>query len=122
MNITLTIDVKPEVLSLLKEFLQLLSANAPATAQKKAEPKASGKAMEVVKDEKEPAATETPALASKSEGAVITLEQVRAAAQAKQQEGKREGIKALLVEFDAKNVSTLSKEHYPTFLKKVQAL
>lgn len=120
MNITLTIDVAPEVLTVLRAFTHL-GSGAPAP-EKKSDKKQPEKRMEVVKDEQTASENTQSDSSSDNTSTTVTLEQVRAAAQIKQQAGKRDGIKALLVEYDAKNVSTLAKEHYPEFLKKVQAL
>lgn len=106
MDITLTISATPEVLQAINALAQSLSGSKIPTPKK---PSANG----VVKSE----------LAAENNSAV-TIEQVRAAVQKKAQTGNdnKEKLKAILEEFEVKNVTSLSKDQYAAFLTKVEAL
>lgn len=126
MNITVTLSASPEFQSLVQSLVQgLTPSSKPADV----------KPLKSTKKETAPAATEaaepvlsqTTATSSTDEdtpagGAVITIEQVRAAVQIKAQEQKTTGIKALLKQYGVPNVTTLTKDKYAAFLEEINAL
>jgi hypothetical protein len=52
----------------------------------------------------------------------VTIEEVRAAAKAKMDAGKKEQVKNLLTSFNTANITKLAPEHFADFLQKVNAL
>lgn len=113
MNITLTITLSPEVLSILQAFTSNFNSkpvkNAPVSKKQT--------------DTTEPGTIGTPAQSTSTETTTeITIEQVRAAVQEKSQAGKREQIKKILGEFNVAKVTDLVKENYTEFLEKIKAL
>ncbi|MFA9212963.1 MAG: hypothetical protein ACEQSR_03850 [Candidatus Methylacidiphilales bacterium] len=126
MNITLSItgataaEIKQAVQELSNSFainvngelLELKSEKVEITEKVTKEKKA------VVKEDT--AKVETPVVANTD--AAVTLEQVRAAVQAKANNGKRVEVKAILTECGAENVTSLASEKYVEFLTKVNAL
>lgn len=114
MNITVTHTIHPEVIKLLEAALNNTGGTtAPVTKTKKALP-----AKEGVQTVVDAPSAETSAEQTSS----ITIEQVRAAVQAKSKGGKRPQIKALLAEFGVENVSSLQPDQYTDFHAKVQAI
>lgn len=111
MNITLTITLSPEVLSILQAFISNFNGkpvkNAPVA-------KKTTETAEPISQPVQSASTET--------ATEITIEQVRAAVQEKSQAGKREQIKKILGEFNVAKVTDLVKENYTEFLEKIKTL
>lgn len=63
-----------------------------------------------------------PETTTEEETPKFTLEQVRAAAQAKSQSGKREEVRALVTEFGATNLPSLDPTKFNEFMSKLEAL
>lgn len=150
MNFTLTIGATPELQRVLEGFLTFLTSAKPiavATEAPAAPVKTTKKAT--VKEEAKAETPEQPTVitienvasgavptvaadvieaenkiveAALAAAAAVTLEEVRAAAYAKQQAGKKDGLKALLVKYDSQKVTGLKPEQYANFLKDVNAL
>lgn len=115
MNITLTITLAPEVLSLAEKFVQGLSTSSrqdPEPIRGNGLAKTESGAQEVPK-------TEPPVQETKEK---ITIEKVRATVQEKAAKGKKDAVKKLLTEFGAENVTSLLQEQYEPFLEKVKEL
>jgi hypothetical protein len=53
---------------------------------------------------------------------VVTVETLRALAVQKRDEGKREGLKALIVSFGTNSITEMDAEHYESFYQKLLAL
>ena len=133
-NITHTITLAPEVLSLLHAFLgksqqdtpvatgTAPSAKAQAQAVAKVEPKAAPEPVQEQAPEAAPAKTESKAADTATKATAVTLEQVRDVVQRKALAGKREDVKAILTAFGAPNVTSLDKAVYSEFLDQVNAL
>lgn len=91
---------------------------APAESAKTLAPEAPAEAVTSAPVADAPAEPIAPA----SSNGAVTIEQVRAAVQAKAQEGKREQVKALLAEFEVENVTKMHVAKYAHFLERVNAL
>jgi hypothetical protein len=121
MNITLTITLAPEVLTLVESFVSGFTGKAKTDA-----PAADAKETPVRNIKSAKAAADKPDADEGSEDAgkakVVTLEQVRALANRQIQAGKRNEVSGLLKEFGAASMSALDKKHYADFFKKVEAL
>lgn len=87
------------------------SKAVPAPAEQPATPPAENMI------DQEPPAAEAPAPT-----VTVTIEEIRAAAQVKVQEGKQPKLRALLEEYNAKSVSAIYSEQYGEFFTKLQAL
>lgn len=121
-QITHTVTLAPEVLTLLQSFLgkaQPSSAQAPTPKAETPTPAPKAEAKAPAKVEEPKAETPTPTTAKAND---ITLEQVRDAVQKKALAGKRVEVKAILTSFGAENVTGLEKEKYAEFLEQVNAL
>jgi predicted lipid-binding transport protein (Tim44 family) len=132
-NITHTITLAPEVLSLLHAFLgksqatpaaagSAPSAKAQAQAVAKVETKAAPEPVQEQAPEAAPAKAQAQAADTATKATVVTLEQVRDVVQRKALAGKREDVKAILTAFGAPNVTSLDKAVYGEFLDQVNAL
>lgn len=117
-QITHTVTLAPEVLSLLQSFLGKASQSKPPIAPMGSAPLKKDEATPV------PDAVEVKqeATATVSKASDITLERVREVVQKKAAAGKRESVKALLTEYGAENVTSLDVAHYEEFIQKVNAL
>lgn len=87
--------------------------------------KASKKTLQIVEDSKEETATEEvedkKIMDQKAETPIATLEEIRELLSKKVVE-HREEVKAKLTEFDAKNLTLLSEEHYDEFKEFLNSL
>ena len=115
MEITIKIDATPSLLTAIDSLVAVFTG---ATKPHKETVKKTEKVETVSPKDQVNAAS------SNSTGAevkAVSLEEVRAAVQAKS-DSHRDEIKALLAEFNAKNVTTLSKSDYEAFLQKINQL
>jgi hypothetical protein len=116
-NVKVTLTADPDLLSILQDIAKNLTGNpvqketttAPtATTEKKAK-------KENVNGTQQNAANTV-------KQTDYTLEMVRTKVKAVSDAGKREEVKTVLAEFGADRVTNLSKEHYPEFVTKLEAL
>lgn len=117
MNITVTLTANPDLLAAL-QALGGISGSNPSAAQSKAAKKAAPKAAPVEEAE---ATSEEPATESTTDKAV-SVEEVRKAAQAVAQSGKRDEVKGLLKEFGVPKLVDLPAEDRQAFITKLQAI
>jgi hypothetical protein len=121
MEIKVTLTADPSLTKLIESLVSVLSPAAHANGKEKVSKMA-------VTNNGELKETATPVVETKAEtvpvpsAKPITIEQVRAAVQAKSAGGKKDQVKSLLAEFGADKVTNLIKENYPSFLQKVEAL
>jgi hypothetical protein len=119
-EITHTITLAPEVLTLLQAFLgKAQQTHAPVAKGSTPSPKAEEKGVAKIEEPKVKAETPAPAATKETN---ITLEQVRDVVQKKALAGKRVEVKTILTSFGAENVTGLEKEKYADFLEKVNEL
>ena len=111
-EITHTITLAPEVLTLLQGFLGKAQTPTAAPLGSTVSPKAETKAVAKAQDPKEASPVKE----------TITLERVREVVQTKAVAGKRTEVKAILTAFGAENVTGLSQEKYAEFIEKVNDL
>lgn len=120
MNITVTVTLAPEVLSILETFAKAISGNSAKEEARETKPaKVKVPVADIIKAENggsQPKAAETKAPEK------ITIEQVRDAVQKKAQAGKKDEIKALPSEFGVKNVTGLSADQYADFLARIKEI
>jgi uncharacterized protein with GYD domain len=118
MNITVTHTIDPEVLKLLSTFLANVGGQTIKGETLTAVPETkTTKAQKLSDPEKDTTNANT-------KGEALSVETLREAAQKvmKESEKKKAAVKKLLEEFDVKSVSTLDKESYSDFYKKLLAL
>lgn len=122
MNITVTIthNVAPEVLSLLEKFVSNLPAEKKQAPVKQM--KNSDKPVEEppAKDTSSEAPAETSTSNEPKDS--LTIEQVRAEVKKASEAGKKENVKALLVEFGTPNVTGLPVERFGEFVTRLKAI
>lgn len=118
----------PELAEALNNLAGALkgATSLPTTAPKQAKPKKEETKKEEVPVEEKPVkeekATEPEPAPEKTTVTEIEDADLRAAAAAKAKEGKKDEVKALLTEFDVKNVSAIPQEKRADFLAKLEAL
>lgn len=118
MNITITLTADSKLVTLLTAFMTALTGNqVQQTADTTVDVKQNGTPVA-----KEAKTVKSKAIQPDHDAVAVTIEQVRAAVQAKAKDGKRELVKALLTEFEVENVTSLPQEKYSDFLTAVKAL
>ncbi len=130
MNFTIELTASPTLLEAINVLVAALtgqSASKPIPV-KEATKKTKAIAPVATPVEETTSATEETTSATEEtetateEAPMFTLEQVRAAAQAKSQSGKREEVRALVTEFGAANLPSLDPSNFNEFMSKLEAL
>lgn len=124
MNFTIELTAAPSLLEAVKILATALTGqqqpvnaiSVKETSTKKT--KALTTPATQVEEVAETAIEETAA----EEAPMFTLEQVRAAAQAKSQSGKREEVRALVTELGAASLPNLAPSKFNDFMSKLEAL
>lgn len=125
MNFTIELTASPTLLEAIKVLAAALTGQPANNAipvkesTKKAKAIAATPTATVVEETSAETASEE---ATTEEAPKFTLEQVRAAAQAKSQSGKREEVRALVTEFGAANLPSLDPTKFNDFMSKLEAL
>lgn len=123
MNFTIELTASPTLLEAIRIFAAAITGRpavisnpviAPAMPQKVevVTPRVEVITQEATQDE-----TDTP-----QDAPSFTLEQVRAAAQAKSQAGKREEVRALITALGADNLPSLDPSRFAEFMSKLETL
>lgn len=122
-ELKVTIGIEPGAFSLLEKFVQAFTGSLSSTPAKTVK---SGKNKELQEAEIVPTAGGTPAAPltapTPAAGKAVTVEQIRALAAVKRDEGKKEGIRKLLADHEVKDITTLKEEHYSSFFEQLSAL
>ena len=126
MNITVTHTLAPEVIGLLQNLSNSLSATEKIASPEQIKEAAPVKKLKAEKPVTVAKETEEKDHVEKVETGAekepITFQILRPLVQQKAQAGKREEIKKLLSDFGADKLSALSDEHYDEFYKKINLL
>ena len=137
MTVSVLLSATPELLSRVDSLIEVLASlngvekvrsvkvrpedgqhNERVSTSKKQKTTTATAPVAPVEEAVETATQET----TTEEAPKFTLEQVRAAAQAKAQSGKREEVRALVTEFGAANLPSLDPSKFNDFMSKLEAL
>lgn len=113
MNITLTITASADLMALLGAMFQVFNNRSIENSPP-------------IKSIKKPStkidSIETPPEETTSGVEPVTLAQVKDLVHTKSQAGKKDGIKAVLKEFEVNKVTELTSDQYAAFFEKITAL
>lgn len=131
-QITITGDNAQEALQEIGGLAAALVGATPAKAEAETKPNRSTKKSDPVKESvknnsvKETTSDEeaeaSPEVESKTEGELVSLEDLRAAVQVAARAGFRDQVKAILTEFGYPNVSAVQQKDAAAIMAKLEAL
>lgn len=116
-KITLTLDLTPKNLDLLKAFCDETNATAKVSKTDEEKPKTKKATKKTAKPD-----DETPAPAKEDKKESVTLTDVRAVALKLSKAGKQDALKEAFANFGAKKLSDVNADDYPALIEELNAI